>query len=52
VAEGEVPVPVAKVCRLTYYCAYGDIHANAKGYALIAKLVAETLPRKALNRRH
>ena len=43
---GEIPVAVAEVCRLTAYCAYRDIHPNAKGYALIAKLVAETLPRK------
>ena len=43
---GEIPVPVAKVCRLTYYCKYRDIHANAKGYRLIAKLIAKTLPRR------
>jgi lysophospholipase L1-like esterase len=43
---GEIPVAVAEVCKLTAYCAYRDIHPNAKGYALIARLVAETLPRK------
>lgn len=43
---GEIPVAVAEVCRLTTYCAYRDIHPNSKGYALIAKLVAETLPRR------
>ncbi len=43
---GEIPVAVAEICRLTAYCSYRDIHPNAKGYALIAKLVAKTLPRK------
>jgi lysophospholipase L1-like esterase len=43
---GEIPAAVAEVCKLTTYCAYRDIHPNTKGYALIAKLVAETLPRK------
>jgi lysophospholipase L1-like esterase len=43
---GEIPVPVAEVCKLTAYCAYRDIHPNAKGYALIAKLVAATLPKR------
>jgi lysophospholipase L1-like esterase len=43
---GVIPVPVAKVCELTYFCSFGDIHANTKGYGLIADLVAKTLPRK------
>jgi lysophospholipase L1-like esterase len=43
---GTIPVPVAKVCELTYYCSFQDIHANTKGYGLIADLVARTLPRK------
>jgi lysophospholipase L1-like esterase len=43
---GAIPVAVAEVCKLTAYCLYRDIHPNTKGYALIAKLVAETLPRK------
>ncbi len=43
---GVIPVAVAKVCELTYYCQYRDIHANRAGYALIADLVAKTLPRK------
>jgi hypothetical protein len=36
---GTIPVPVAKVCQLTSYCQYGDIHANTSGYRAIAKLV-------------
>jgi len=43
---GEIPVAVAQICRLTAYCAYRDIHPNAKGYAVIADLIAKTLPRR------
>jgi lysophospholipase L1-like esterase len=43
---GTVPVAVARVCELTYYCALGDIHARTDGYALIARLVARELPRR------
>ena len=42
---GTIPVPVARVCRLTYYCELGDIHARTAGYRAIAKLVVATLPR-------
>jgi lysophospholipase L1-like esterase len=47
---GAIPVPVAKVCRLSYYCEFRDIHARTKGYRLIAKLVVKTLPRRAPHR--
>jgi lysophospholipase L1-like esterase len=43
---GTIPVPVARVCRLTSYCRYRDIHATTEGYRLIARLVAATLPRR------
>jgi lysophospholipase L1-like esterase len=43
---GVIPKPVAEVCRLTYYCEFGDIHARTSGYRLIARLIAETLPRR------
>lgn len=43
---GAIPVPVAKVCELTYYCQFRDIHARTQGYRIIAKLVADTLPRR------
>lgn len=36
---GRVPVPVARVCTLTWYCAQRNIHARTIGYALIGKLV-------------
>lgn len=41
---GSIPTPVADVCKLTWYCAKGDIHANSDGYALIARLVVAELP--------
>ena len=43
---GTVPVAVAQVCELTYFCAFGDIHARTDGYHLIADLVAKQLPRR------
>jgi lysophospholipase L1-like esterase len=42
---GTIPVAVAKVCELTWYCQYQDIHAKASGYKIIAELVARTLPK-------
>lgn len=41
---GVIPVPVAKVCQLTFFCQYQDIHPTNDGYALIADLIAQTLP--------
>jgi lysophospholipase L1-like esterase len=40
---GNIPVPVAKVCELTYYCEQRDIHPRAAGYELIADLVLQVL---------
>jgi lysophospholipase L1-like esterase len=37
---GTVPVAVADVCTLTWFCKEGNIHATTKGYTLIGKLVA------------
>ncbi|MDO8184027.1 GDSL-type esterase/lipase family protein [Conexibacter sp. JD483] len=42
---GVVPIAVAKVCDLTWFCAARDIHARKSGYAIIADLVARTLPK-------
>ena len=36
---GVIPVPVASVCALTWFCAQGDIHARTSGYTLIGKLI-------------
>lgn len=41
-----VPVPVARICELTWYCAVRDIHARDAGYRLIAKLIAARLPKR------
>ncbi len=38
-AYGTIPVPVASVCALTWFCAKGDIHPMNKGYTLIGKLI-------------
>jgi len=38
-AYGQIPVPVASVCALTWFCAQGNIHAKTPGYTLIGKLV-------------
>jgi len=43
---GTIPVAVAKVCQLTYYCQFRDIHARTSGYRLIADLVVASLPRR------
>lgn len=41
---GTLPVPVARVCVLTYFCSVGDIHATTPGHRLIAELIADSLP--------
>jgi lysophospholipase L1-like esterase len=43
---GVIPVAVARVCTLTYYCDVGDIHAKTPGYGVIADLIVATLPRR------
>jgi lysophospholipase L1-like esterase len=43
---GDIPVPVARVCKLTWYCEKGDIHARKSGYGVIAGLIVKTLPRR------
>jgi lysophospholipase L1-like esterase len=42
---GTIPVSVAKVCQLTYFCELNDIHPRTNGYALIARLIAGVLPK-------
>jgi len=41
---GRIPVPVAKVCELTFFCEYHDIHPRTAGYTIIAQLIVGTLP--------
>lgn len=41
---GEIPIAVATVCRITYYCERRDIHAKPEGYLIEAQLIAAVLP--------
>jgi lysophospholipase L1-like esterase len=42
---GQIPVPVARVCTLTYFCdGTFNIHMKTPGYHIIAVLEAKTLP--------
>ncbi|GAC1306213.1 MAG: hypothetical protein NVSMB16_02020 [Acidimicrobiales bacterium] len=41
---GTIPVPVARVCELTFFCDFQDIHPKTPGYRLIADLVIGALP--------
>jgi hypothetical protein len=38
---GTIPVAVARVCKLTWFCTEGNIHATNSGYELIGKLLVE-----------
>jgi GDSL-like Lipase/Acylhydrolase family len=40
---GVIPVPVATVCRLTFFCTRVDIHMTTPGYGIIAGLEANAL---------
>ena len=43
---GQIPVPVARVCTLTYFCdGTFNIHMKTPGYHIIAALEAATLPK-------
>jgi lysophospholipase L1-like esterase len=44
---GVIPVPVAKVCELTYFCEYQNIHPKTAGYTVIAKLIVGALPTRS-----
>jgi len=41
---GVIPLPVAKVCELTFYCQWQNIHPKTPGYTVIAKLIVGALP--------
>jgi hypothetical protein len=41
---GRIPVPVAMVCELTFFCQYQNIHPRTAGYKIIAELIVGTLP--------
>lgn len=41
---GEIPVAVAEVCELTWFCELRDIHPKSVGYERIAELIVAELP--------
>jgi hypothetical protein len=41
---GTIPVAVANVCKLTFYCQLTNIHPRTVGYTLIAQQIAKALP--------
>jgi lysophospholipase L1-like esterase len=43
---GKIPVAVADVCTLTWFCTKGDIHPHTRGYQLIGTLIVKALPKK------
>jgi lysophospholipase L1-like esterase len=44
--SGRIPVAVADICSLTYYCGLHDVHPTDRGYTVIARLIVATLPRR------
>ena len=47
---GEIPVPVATICEISYYCQYQDIHLRTVGYRRVAELFVRELPRRRARR--
>jgi lysophospholipase L1-like esterase len=45
-SSGSIPVAVADICSLTYYCRLQDVHPTARGYTVIARLIVARLPRR------
>jgi lysophospholipase L1-like esterase len=44
--SGRIPIAVAGICSLTYYCQLQDVHPKNRGYKVIARLVVATLPER------
>ena len=44
--SGSIPIAVADICSLTYYCQLEDVHPKTRGYSVIARLVVATLPER------
>jgi len=47
---GTIPVPVATICRISYYCQYRDIHLLTAGYRWVAEIFVRGLPRRRARR--
>ena len=43
---GRIPVAVASVCRISYYCSAGNIHLHTSGYRTMGKLIVASLARR------
>jgi lysophospholipase L1-like esterase len=46
---GTIPVAVASVCALTWYCAEGNIHARSSGYTAEGKMIVTAFDAGASN---
>ena len=44
---GRIPVAVASVCRLSYYCTEGNIHLHTTGYDVMGRLITAAVAKKA-----
>lgn len=44
--HGSVPIAVARVCELTWFCERMDIHPNDAGYEVITELIVDAVPRR------
>ena len=42
---GQIPVPVATICEISYFCQYRDIHLKTPGYRQMAEMFVDALPR-------
>jgi lysophospholipase L1-like esterase len=43
---GQIPVAVARVCQISYFCQFRDIHLNHQGYGEVARVYLDELPRR------
>lgn len=43
-SQGPAPMPVARICQISWFCSNADIHLNRAGYRLVARTVLAGLP--------
>jgi hypothetical protein len=44
----KIPTPVKTVCKLTWYCSAGNIHATTKGYVTIGQEIVAAIATSGL----